>query len=119
MQCVGDIQVRFWAAFVEHRVSFPLSIHQVPFFVYDKATDVHPLIILQLDVELPAVVRPRSELDVAGLLVEGKPVEVQLAGGGQDVGRHPQDLTCAGHYDLGDKNVREESFKKASPVLFL
>ena len=110
MQCVGDIQVRFWAAFVEHLVSFPLSIHQVPFFVVHKATDVHPLFILQLDVQLPAVVRPRAQLDVAGLLVEGEPVEVQLAGGGQDVGRHPEDLTCAGHYNLGDKKLREVSF---------
>ena len=91
MQSVCDIQVRLRAAFVKDFIPFPNSSYQIPFLIPHKTACVHTL-RCNLDVELPTIVSPGAKLDGALLLVEGKPGEVQLAGGGEDVGGDPKDV---------------------------
>ena len=43
---------------------------------------------------------PGPELDVALLLVEWEPGEVQLAAGGEHVGGDPEDLSCTFQHNL-------------------
>ena len=50
---------------------------------------------------LPAVVRPGAELQLALLIVERKPRDVDLAGGLEDAGRHIQATAVTSHYDIG------------------
>ena len=51
--------------------------------------------------------RPGAKLDGALLLVEGEPGEVQLAGGGEDVGGNPHDVASALKHNLTRKTFPE------------
>lgn len=58
-------------------------------------------LICNAQTHLEAVVRPTSELHVTVLVVEGKPGDVNLAGGLEDAGRDVGTLTLAGHHHIG------------------
>ena len=55
--------------------------HEVPLPIGDVGGDVH---VHHLQVQQPAVVGPRAELEVALLHVEGEPADVDVAGALQD-----------------------------------
>ena len=102
MQCVCDVQVRLWTALVKDFIPFPSCSGQFPLFVPNKAAGVQPL-LLYLNVNRPPIVRPGTKLDVAGLLIEGEPGVVELAGGGEDVRGNPEDGTGTLKHNLTRK----------------
>ena len=58
-------------------------------------------VVLQRQVDGRPVVRPRAELQVAALVVERKPADVDLAGAEEESRRHPEAVAVR-----GDDHVR-------------
>ena len=95
MQSIFDIQIRLGTALVSDLIPGCGSSQQLPFFVLHKVAQIHPERPFHLDIDLPSIVCPRTELDDALLPVIGEPGEVQFAGGCQDVRGDPCDKARA------------------------
>jgi len=88
---VFEVRVGRHQSLVVFEISPGRAPEQVPLVARYVRVDVDGLVVLEADIELKAVVRPRPELHVAALDVERKVGDVDTARGLVDGRRHPHD----------------------------
>ena len=69
----------------------------MPLSVRYEAGRVATVVAFQLQVDSAHIVRPRTELHLAQLIVEGKPRDVDFARAQEQSGRHPQAVAGRRH----------------------